>query len=257
MIAKAKMEILEGMNRNSAILIPYGEVLLAESKGETVSIMDTNADYCLLPTESSNGGTSFVFKTRGNDFFRSKAPAIGHGNLRALSFSIACAIKSGLEAESIENGISKISANNFRQRYVNWGGRLIVDDSYNASLESVESLLELIRYFPGRRCAVLGDIHELGSQAELIHFKIGAEAARLGITKLFLHGIYAPSIKKGAVASGMPENAVFLNEDPSDIQSIVTAIRTQTCAGDVLVFKASNTCHFSDLINELISREDS
>ena len=256
MIAKAKMEIMEGMSENAILLIPYGEDLLAGIGGETVSIAETSADFCLIPTESSRGETAFVFRARGKELFRGKASVIGEGNLRALSFSIACAIKSGVEMENIKNSFSKILINNFRQKYINWQGRLIIDDSYNASLESIVSSLGLMRCFFGRRCAVLGDIHELGSQTEAIHFKVGAEAARLGVELLFLHGTYSSFIKKGAILSGILDNAIFSNSDPTDLQSTVTAIKQNTAPGDVILFKASHACHLNTLINKLISEED-
>ena len=257
MIAKAKLEITEGLNKKGSLLVPYGEKLLTKSGGETVSIVDMNANYCLNPIEFSNGKTAFVFAVNGDELLRANALVMGDSNLLALSFSIACAIKSGLEAKDIKDGVRAISGDNFRQKYIKWNRRLIIDDSYNASLESITSSLELMRCFPGRRCAVLGDIHELGSQAESIHFKIGSEAARLGVERLFLHGTFAPFIKKGAVISGIPENAIFLNRELSDIHTTVEAIKERTSPGDVILFKASNACRFGDLINKLTSKEES
>ena len=257
MIAKAKLEITRGISKNGTVLIPYGEDLLTESGGETVSITDTNGNYCLIPTEYSNGKTAFIYTAHGKEVLRGKASVIGEGNLRALSFAIACAIKSGVDTEEIADGIYKISSDNLRQKYILWQDRLIIDDSYNASLESVVSSLELMRCFSGRRCAVLGDMYELGSETEAIHFKAGAEAARLGVERLFLHGIYSSFIKKGAVASGVPESVVFQNENLNDTHATVAAIKAHTSAGDVILFKASNACRFGALINELTSKEDS
>lgn len=257
MIAKAKLEITQGMRKSGNLLIPYGEDLLTGSGGETVSITDTNANYCLVPTEYSDGKTAFVYTAYRKEVLRGKASVIGEGNLRALSFAIACAIKSGVDAKEIADRVFEITNDKFRQKYISWQGRLIIDDSYNASLESVTSSLELMRCFSGRRCAVLGDIHELGAETEAIHFKVGAEAARLGVEKMFLHGMYSSFIKKGAVASGIPESAIFQNENLNDTHTTVAAIKAHTSAGDIILFKASNACRFDTLINELIFEENS
>ena len=256
MIAKAKLEITEGMSTDGDLLIPYGEDLLAKIGRETVSIADTNADFSLIPTESSGGENSFVFRLCDKEILEGKTAVIGEGNLRALSFAIACAIKCGIDADDIKSSFLKISSDNLRQRYISWQDRLIIDDSYNASLESVVSSLELMRCFCGRRCAVLGDIHELGAQTESIHFKVGAEAARLGVELLFLHGVYSPFVKKGAVLSGMSDSSIFSNTDPSDLQSTLAFIKLNTAPGDVILFKASHACRFDALINKLISEED-
>ena len=113
-----------------------------------------------------------------------------------------------------------------------------------------------MRCLSGRRCAVLGDIYELGSQTEAIHFKVGVEAARLGVELLFLHGTYSSFIQKGATISGISDNAIFSNSDPTDLQRTVTAIKQNTAPGDIILFKASHACHLNTLINELISEED-
>ena len=256
MIAKAKLEITEGMSTDGDLLIPYGEDLLTKNERETVSIAEVNAVFCLAPTESSGGETAFAFRSYGKEFLHGKASVIGDGNLRALSFAIACAIKCGISAENIRKSFSKISSDNMRQKYISWQGRLIIDDSYNASLESVVSSLELMRCFCGRRCAVLGDIHELGAQTESILFKVGSEAARLGVELLFLHGVCSPFIKKGAVLSGMSDSSIFSNTDPNDLQSTLASIKLNTAPGDVILFKASHACRFDALINKLISEED-
>ena len=199
-----------------------------------------------------DGKTSFIFTVKGADVLRGEASIIGDGNLRALSFAIACAVESGINEDDISRSFSLISEKNTRQKLIEWQDRLIIDDSYNASLESMISSFEFMRHFPGRRCAVLGDIHELGTQTEEIHFKVGAEAARLGIEKLFLFGIYSPFIRRGAVMSGISEDCVFLNNDPSDPDVTIDAIKNFTAPGDVVLFKGSHACRLDCLISKLL-----
>src|SRR5439155_735478 len=57
-------------------------------------------------------------------------------------------------------------------------GSRIVDDSYNASPESVLAALNLLRELPGRRkIGVLGDMLELGSEERPGHQRVGIRAA--------------------------------------------------------------------------------
>lgn len=257
MIAKAKLEILEGMSDSGTLLIPYGEEeLYVPNKRKTFSLIDKNADFCLIPTESSEGRTSFTFATNGKDVLHGNVSIIGDGNLRALGFSIACAVESGFNLNNIAGSFCLLSEKNTRQKTIKWKDRLIIDDSYNASLESMISSFEFMRHFPGRRCAVLGDIYELGSETEAIHFKVGAEAARNGIDKLFLFGIYAPFIKRGAILSGLEEDSVFLNSDLTDHEATINAIKSFTAPGDVILFKGSHACHLDSLISKLLLEGD-
>ena len=257
MIAKAKLEILEGMSDGGTLIIPYGEEeLYVPNKRKTFSLIDKNADFCLIPTESSEGRTSFAFAANGRNILHGDVSIIGEGNLRALGFAIACAIESGFDLDNIVKSFCLLSEENTRQKTIKWQGRLIIDDSYNASLESMTSSFELMRHFPGRRCAVLGDIYELGTQTEAIHFKVGAEAARNGIDKLFLFGIYAPFIKRGAILSGLEEDSVFLNGDLTDHKTTINAIKDFTAPGDIILFKGSHACHLDSLISKLLLEGD-
>src|SRR6266480_3989410 len=65
-----------------------------------------------------------------------------------------------------------------RAQLLHAGDVLIIDDSYNASPASVRAALELLADFPGRHVAVLGEMRELGDQAEAGHREVGAAAAR-------------------------------------------------------------------------------
>lgn len=254
MIAKAKLEITEGLSDNGILIIPYGEELLSPTcRYKTVSLSEESSDIAIIPIDASRCGTRFVFNQKGVGAEVCLASVFGSGNLRALAFAAACALESGLSVFDVKIAFSHISINNTRQNVFEWRDREIIDDSYNASLESVISAFELLRFFGGRRCAVLGDILELGSHTESIHFKIGAEAVGHGIELLFLHGVYAPFTARGAICAGMQRDCIFINSDPSAPQITLKSIKEQTQAGDVVLFKASHRCNFSDMIKQLIS----
>ena len=49
----------------------------------------------------------------------------------------------------------------------------IINDTYNASFDSIMSALDILNSFNTRKVAILGDILELGDYSESIHRKIG------------------------------------------------------------------------------------
>src|SRR5918994_204593 len=55
--------------------------------------------------------------------------------------------------------------------------RLVLDDSYNASPDSMTSALELLGTLPGRKVAVLGEMMELGEGTVPGHLEVGRRAA--------------------------------------------------------------------------------
>ena len=257
MIAKAKLEIGDGMSSSGLLLIPYGEPELPETdERATVALHSEAADFSLLPLASSLEGTAFDFYKKGKKIIGGEAHLFGDGNLKALAFSIACAMACGISADNIKNAFSLISAQNTRQNVFLWNNRLVIDDSYNACLESVLASFDLLRYYPGRRCAVLGDMLELGSMTEELHFRIGAEAVSHGIERLFLIGAYAPFIAKGATLAGMPREHIFLNCDLTLPEATLSDVRENTAENDVILFKASNACRLFSLVQELLSTGD-
>ena len=63
-------------------------------------------------------------------------------------------------------------------------GVVIIDDSYNANPASTEAALSVLASQPGQLWLVLGDMLELGDQAQAMHHSIGQQAAHLGIDRL-------------------------------------------------------------------------
>ena len=68
-----------------------------------------------------------------------------------------------------------------RNRLVDCGQYLVLDETYNASPESVAASLELLVSKPGRHFAVLGTMLELGPESILLHKKILKRAVELGL----------------------------------------------------------------------------
>ena len=256
MIAKAKMEITEGLTENGTLIIPYGEPLLKPScKHKTVSTSDAQSDFSLIPIEASTEGTRFILKQERHPATVEHVSIFGLGNLNSLAFAAACALEIGIDAKDLHSVFSSISFDITRQKVIYWQDRCIIDDSYNASFESVIAAFDFLNFFRGRRLAVLGDILELGSETESIHFKIGAEAVSHGIDTLFLFGVYSPFIARGALCAGMEHSKIFVNSDCAAPHVTENCVREQTKPGDVILFKASHQCNLSSMIERIKSNE--
>ena len=69
-----------------------------------------------------------------------------------------------------------------RQEIHCFGGVTVIDDSYNASPDSMKSGLGVLASLPcaGRKLAVLGDMLELGDRSEEAHEATGRAAAGAG-----------------------------------------------------------------------------
>ena len=115
MIAKAKMEITEGLPESGVLIIPYGESeLKPKCRYKTISINAEGADLTLIPIEASKDGTCFILKPKDLVASIENVSIFGMGNLRSLAFSVACALEIGLDRTNITNAFSLISTDNTR-----------------------------------------------------------------------------------------------------------------------------------------------
>ena len=69
----------------------------------------------------------------------------------------------------------------------------LIDDTYNANVESVKAAIDLLASYSGFRVMVLGDMAELGADARLYHEEIGLYAKKAGINLLFTLGVLSQS----------------------------------------------------------------
>lgn len=115
-------------------------------------------------------------------------------------------------------------------------GARIVDDSYNASPESVLAALNLLRELPGqRKIAVLGDMRELGSETEPGHRRVGKRAAEV-VDLLVVYGAASRVTAEEARRTGMAAGCVH---EATDHQAIVELLRSELRPGDDVLVKGS------------------
>jgi UDP-N-acetylmuramyl pentapeptide synthase len=100
---------------------------------------------------------------------------------------------------------------------------------------------------------VIGDVLELGECADDIHFAIGKACGLAGLSALFTFGKYAEQIARGAYASGMKKEAVFVNGDLSDPTKTAKDILNFSTADDIILFKASHSTEIGRIIDEIKS----
>jgi UDP-N-acetylmuramoyl-tripeptide--D-alanyl-D-alanine ligase len=115
-------------------------------------------------------------------------------------------------------------------------GSRVVDDSYNASPESVLAALNLLRELPGRRkIGVLGDMLELGSEEDPGHRRVGNRAAAV-LDLLIAYGPRSKITADEARRAGLSREQVF---EPRSHAEIVEFLTTQLRPGDDVLVKGS------------------
>lgn len=199
-VARAKGEIFNAITPQGLAIIPadseYRDYWLRRLEGKQVVQFSATApaDYAALDIMlDTNGCAGFeLICPSGKQFIQLTIPG-KHNVTNALAAAAAC-IAVGASLTDIQLGLAQMQAVKGRTniKMVNPQLRLI-DDTYNANVESVKAAIDLLASYNGYQVLILGDMAELGADARLYHEEIGLYAKAAGINLLFTLGVLSQS----------------------------------------------------------------
>lgn len=241
-IRDAKMEIAKGLKTGGILILNGDEPLLADVDGALyVALHNKKADCCIDNVFEGEHGTAFDLVLRGERFECITIPTVGEHNVVDAAFAWMVGTVLGIGEFKMRRGLMKFKNVGMRQSMYVAAERLIIEDCYNASPESMVASIDVLvnkaKQRAGRSVAVLGDMRELGDYAENEHRKIGKAVAKKGIDVLVTFGKDAEKIAEEALKSGMNSDNVYVFSE--DIASLGKALPRITRASDVVLFKAS------------------
>ena len=124
---------------------------------------------------------------------------------------------------------------------------VILDETYNAGLESMLAAIEMLEQTPGKRhIAVLGTMKELGAYSPQLHRQVGEKAGELKIDLLL---VLADETATQEMAVGARE---IDTECFSDRATLTQRLKQIMRSGDRILCKASNSVGLSKVVEELI-----
>ena len=131
------------------------------------------------------------------------------------------------------------------------GGILLLDDTYNANPESVESSLKTARQLANHRKAklvlVLGEMRELGELSESLHRRVGEAAAAQSPALLIAVSGHARLIGESAAAHGVR------TEFALDSEAAAELLLSLLSAPAVVLVKASRGVRAEKVVERLIA----
>jgi len=119
-----------------------------------------------------------------------------HNAMNALA-ATAAAVAIGVSLENIKNGLTEFKPVKGRLNICRTDtGMCLIDDTYNANPASLDAGLSVLNDLPGEHWLVLGDMGELGDNAERLHFDVGIKASTSGVNRLLATGQHSVSAVK-------------------------------------------------------------
>lgn len=192
-VARAKGEIFEGLDAQGTAVINADDrfaglwLALAGERGvirfgldhpvEVTGQWRIGADGSRIALQLPSGRADCRLQLLGR-----------HNVLNALA-AAALVSAVGVSPQEIATGLASLQPvrGRLQLRRASNGAR-VIDDSYNANPASLRAGMEVLCAFPGRRLLALGEMGELGGEAEKLHAEAGRQARELGIDALFATG---------------------------------------------------------------------
>ncbi|NEU29469.1 UDP-N-acetylmuramoyl-tripeptide--D-alanyl-D-alanine ligase [bacterium LRH843] len=243
-IAKAKMEIREGLKGGGFVIIDGDEQLLSPYVNErTYSVgFSHSCDALLSSITPLEDGYSFSY---GSTSFR--IPLLGKHNVKNAGYSIAIARILGVSDETIQRGLLSVSLTGMRlERQKGTNGETIINDAYNASPSSMIAAIETIKALQSYKkyIVVLGDMYELGPEEERLHRSV-AKALEAPLTHLLFVGKKAKWIADEWKKTNMKQMAFFATESKEEAAAYLHSIVDRD---SVILFKASRGMKLEEII---------
>ncbi len=156
-------------------------------------------DWRAYGLNEADKGTFFTCQSPTGEKTELFVPAAGEHNVRNALAAMAVARYLGVPADDAVRAISAYKAPAMRQQVVEANGLLIIDDSYNASPDSMRSAIDVLqsRKVKGRKAAVLADMLELGDFSQQGHHQVGEYAREKGVDLLVGIGPLSKEIVAG------------------------------------------------------------
>ncbi|MFN4269198.1 MAG: UDP-N-acetylmuramoyl-tripeptide--D-alanyl-D-alanine ligase [Thermosynechococcus sp.] len=237
--------------------------LLAEMPPGGIAVLNADSPL-LLPTAAQVwSGRTITYGLEGGTLRgRYQPPQTLHVNGRtytvplagahhALNFLAALGVLQALDLKSdcLPPQLSLELPKGRGGRYLLEPDILLLDETYNAGLESMVAALHLLRSLPGQRhLAVLGPMRELGAFSLSFHEQVGATVAQLNLDGLFIldKGDEGAALARGA--GRVPTQQFASHEE------LVAYLLRELQAGDRLLFKASHAVDLERVVTELRQR---
>ena len=267
-VARAKGEIFEGLPKNGVAI--YNQDCKYASKWQwrlvdknvcrfscqqTVNkaLEETPKVYSSAVTLNDNGCASFTLNTnKGSTYIELTIPG-KHNVCNAVAAS-AIALEFGASLDDIRLGLAQMSPVKGRLNIHQLTEHFkLIDDTYNANVESVKAATELIANYNGLRILILGDMGELGSVARSYHQEVGEHAHQQGIDYLLTLGVLSQSSSDAFdVLSGKHGKGLHFSSREQLMRTLNTLVADDKQNVSILV-KGSRSAHMENVVADIIN----
>lgn len=247
-ILKAKLEIINGMKEGSTLIINQDNDML-----QTVELPHLNVVRVGKGKEASIQASHIVLEETKSSFeveYQGKkeiieVPVQGEHNISNALIAIAVGIELNISLEDIKKGIQEFKLTKNRMDILEKNHKTVIDGTYNASVDSMKSSIDVLANYKKRKVAILADMLELGDYSQQLHEEVGSYVASKGIDILVCVGKEAKYIYQKARKS-MKDVYYFESN-----QEVIARLDELLKEDDVILVKGSHSMNLKEVVEKI------
>jgi len=241
-IAQAKCELLAQMPETSIAILNYDNSLLIDTakevwQGKTITYGLTGGDI------------QGQIKKNNLQVLEYSLPLPLPGEHNASNYLAAVAVAQVLKIDLaiLESELNVELPKGRSRRYDLPQDIVVLDETYNAGLESMLAALQMLKNTPGKRhIGVLGTMKELGEYSAGLHHQVGKKAQELDLDLLL---VLADENSTQEITKGADK---IDSEYFSDRETLIAKLKKIIKPGDRILCKASNSVGLDRVVEALI-----
>jgi UDP-N-acetylmuramoyl-tripeptide--D-alanyl-D-alanine ligase len=251
-IFQGKSELVKALPGGGVAILNRDDPLVVKMAGMTKARvffygLDPDSDLWADEVEGLGlEGIRFRFHYQ-KEILHVRVPMIGQHSVHTALRAAAVGLADGLTWQEILNGLRQGHAQLRLNAIRSESGALLLDDTYNASPESMLAALNLLAELGGHRVAVLGDMLELGQYEKQGHELVGVRAAAVA-DALVTVGMRAHLIAKAARRAGLGSRRITEFDDQ---EQAISHLRKSLAKDDVVLVKGSHGIRMDRIVTAL------
>ncbi|MEE9331510.1 MAG: UDP-N-acetylmuramoyl-tripeptide--D-alanyl-D-alanine ligase [Methylophilaceae bacterium] len=251
-IAEAKGEVFEGLAKDGIAVInaddDFAEYWLSLNEDKKVITFGLGGGADVTAQYSTEGGRSNISLKTPDGTVQVSLSVLGKHNVSNALAASAVAVALGVSNADIAQGLSRFNGVQGRLNLlVGLQNAVVIDDTYNANPDSMRAAIEVLasQKYDSKDTLifVMGDMGELGLEADDLHAEVGAYAKQNNITRLFSFG---QASKSASLAFG--ENGRHF----AGLESLVAALEDCMHAGVCVLVKGSRFMKMERIVNAIV-----
>ncbi|MGB8213193.1 MAG: UDP-N-acetylmuramoyl-tripeptide--D-alanyl-D-alanine ligase [Anaerolineales bacterium] len=182
-----------------------------------------------------------------NETLHVHIPMIGQHSVHTALRAAAVGLADGLTWQEIIFGLRQVHTQLRLTVVRSENGALLLDDTYNASPESMLAALNLLAELDGHKVAVLGDMLELGQYEKQGHEMVGVRASEVADTLITI-GTLGHMIAAAARRAGMRSGKIIEFENTDEA---ISHLQNSLTGKDVVLVKGSHGIRMDRIVTAL------